>query len=90
MTFPRRPSKDSSSHPHRPDAVRRLESALGNAGATVFLARTAAETIETITRHQAHLVVVDLDAFDGEQAIFAAFPREAAASATARPFRMRG
>ncbi|MCA1868206.1 hypothetical protein HW571_21240 [Agrobacterium genomosp. 3] len=35
---------------HKPDVVRRLEVALGNAGATVFAACTAAETIEIMAR----------------------------------------
>lgn len=63
---------------HRPDVVLRLEGALAHAGATVFTAKTAAETIEIMNRYQAHLVVVDLHDADGlfnEQVVFAAFHR---------------
>ncbi|WP_421423180.1 hypothetical protein [Agrobacterium rosae] len=64
---------------HKPDVVRQLEIALGNAGATVFAARTAAETIEIMAKYQAHLIVVDLNVANGvfnEQVVFAAFHRE--------------
>ncbi|WP_160320252.1 hypothetical protein, partial [Rhizobium ecuadorense] len=44
---------------HRPTVARRLESALSHAGATVFTAGTAAETIDVMSRYQAHLVVVN-------------------------------
>ncbi len=63
---------------HKQDLVRRLVVALGNAGATVFAARTAAETIEIMAQYQAHLVVVDLNDADGvfnEHVVFAAFHR---------------
>lgn len=63
---------------HRPAVVRRLESALGNAGAAVFTASSATETIEIMNRYQAHLVVVDTSDADGvfnEQVVFAAFHR---------------
>lgn len=63
---------------HRPDVARRLESALGHAGATVFLASTAPETIEVMHRYQAQLVVVnthDVDGLFNEHVVFAAFHR---------------
>ncbi|MBY5346046.1 hypothetical protein [Rhizobium leguminosarum] len=43
---------------HRPDVARRLESALCNAGATVFTASTAPETIEIMNRYQEQFVMV--------------------------------
>ncbi|CAN7505221.1 response regulator [Rhizobium leguminosarum] len=63
---------------HRPDVARRLESALGHAGATVFTANTAVETVEVMNRYQAHLVVVDTHDGEGvfnEHVVFAAFHR---------------
>ncbi|TBZ27207.1 response regulator [Rhizobium leguminosarum bv. viciae] len=63
---------------HKPDVARRLESALSHSGATVFTARSGAETIEIMNRYQAHLVVVDTHDADGlfnEQVVFAAFHR---------------
>ncbi|MDH6273751.1 hypothetical protein ACCS68_34035 [Rhizobium beringeri] len=61
---------------HRPDVARRLENALSHAGATVFTAGTAAETIDVMSRYQAHLVVVNThDAYGlfNEHVVFAAF-----------------
>jgi DNA-binding response OmpR family regulator len=66
---------------HKTDVARRFESALAHAGATVFTARSAAETIEIIEimdRYQANLIVVDLHDADGvfnEQVVFASFHR---------------
>ncbi|MBY3048722.1 response regulator [Rhizobium laguerreae] len=63
---------------HRPDVARRIESALSQAGATVFTASTAAETIEVMNRYQSHLVVVDTHDADGvfnQDVVFAAFHR---------------
>ncbi|MDH6273761.1 hypothetical protein M2311_003851 [Rhizobium leguminosarum] len=63
---------------HRPTVARRLESALSHAGATVFTASTAAETIEIMNRYQAHLVVVgthDAEGVFNEDVVFSAFHR---------------
>ena len=44
---------------HRADVVRRLETALAHAGATVFLATNAWETVELRKKYDAQLVVFD-------------------------------
>ncbi|NKJ76930.1 hypothetical protein GFL38_32685 [Rhizobium leguminosarum bv. viciae] len=44
---------------HRPDVARRLENALSRAGATVFTAQSAWETVALRKKFDAHLVVFD-------------------------------
>ena len=63
---------------HRPDVSRRLEAALSHAGATVFAARSAVETVAIMDRYQAGLVVLNTNDADGvfnEQVVFEAFHR---------------
>ncbi len=51
---------------HRPDVARRLETALAHAGATVFLATKASETVELRKKYDAQLVVFDSHDADGQ------------------------
>lgn len=51
---------------HRPDVARRLEAALAHAGATVFIAERAWETVELRKKYDAQLVVFDSHDEDGE------------------------
>jgi nitrogen fixation protein FixH len=51
---------------HKPDSARRLESALAHAGATVFIASRAWETVELRKKYDAQLVVFDSHDMDGE------------------------
>lgn len=51
---------------HKPDVARRLEAALAHAGATVFAATRAWETVELRKKYDAQLVVFDSHDADGE------------------------
>lgn len=51
---------------HRPDVARKLESALAHAGATVFVAREASETVKLREKFDAQLGVFDNHDAEGE------------------------
>lgn len=51
---------------HKADVARRLETALSNAGATVFRTEYLIETDEMMKRYQAHLIVIDTHDRDGK------------------------
>ncbi|WP_210249320.1 hypothetical protein [Neorhizobium alkalisoli] len=51
---------------HETDVARRLEAALSHAGATVFIASRAWETVELRKKYDAQLVVFDSHDADGE------------------------
>jgi DNA-binding NarL/FixJ family response regulator len=80
MTFPAPPLEGFTVVvQHQPDIATRLQAALSQAGATVFLASTSGETIDTMKRYATNLVVMDVhDAgqVPNEQVAFAAFHRE--------------
>jgi hypothetical protein len=79
---------------HQPDIARRLQTALSHAGATVFLAHTSGETIETMKRYRAHLVVMDAhdvkDVLNEHVAFAAVLSEESACICYSRRLPLRG